>query len=94
MASEEEEGKDARVCPIPRDVLLEMVREEARVRKSDEFQVKVAAEEAKGKADGTGTITQAQVPAQQVFVVVAVQGGRNTTQPILVSLGAHHQWRH
>ncbi len=90
MASEEE-GKGARVCPIPRDALLEMVREEARVRKSDELQVTVAAEEAKGKTDGTDTITQAQVHLQQRAAgefVVPARHPRQVPQTPCMAAGA------
>ncbi len=48
-------------CPIPKEKLLEMVREEARIRVSEEFQKKVAKEEAEAKTDGTSSITQMQV---------------------------------
>lgn len=52
---------DSTKCPIPRDVLLEMVKEENRLRTSDEFQRKVAKEEEKGESDGTNSIVKLQV---------------------------------
>jgi len=54
-------SSDDRECPIPKDELLDMVREEAKRRNSDEFQAKVAKEEATGDTDGTVSIVQLQV---------------------------------
>ena len=48
-------------CPIPKDVLLEMVREEAKLRTSKEFQEKVAKEEKEANTDGTKSIVALQV---------------------------------
>ncbi len=59
---EEEEEEAAEVkCPIPKDVLLEMVREEAKRRRSQEFQTKVGEEEREGTTDGTKSIVAMQV---------------------------------
>ncbi len=48
-------------CPIPKDALLEMAREERRIRLSDKFQQELALEHADKEADGTQTIVRMQV---------------------------------
>ena len=48
-------------CPIPQSVLLEMVKEENRLRTSEEFQRKVAEEERNNESDGTNSIVELQV---------------------------------
>ncbi len=48
-------------CPIAKEVLFQMVMEERRLRLSEEFQHRMAREEASEETDGTGTITKMQV---------------------------------
>ena len=49
------------ICPIPKDVLLEMVKEENKVRTSEEFQTKIAEEKRIAKTDGSNSIVELQV---------------------------------
>ncbi len=51
----------ANTCPIPKEVLLHMVKEEKRLRLSKEFQHRMAREEASEETDSAGTITKMQV---------------------------------
>ena len=53
-------------CPIPKDVLLEMVKEEAELRVGKEFQEKVAKEEREAITDGTNSIVALQVGTMQI----------------------------
>lgn len=51
----------SRQCTIPRELLLDMVREEARIRQSDRFQAEIAREQADNITDGTWAIVKMQV---------------------------------
>jgi hypothetical protein len=56
-----EAAKEEKKCPIPKNELLEMVKEEAATRVSKEFQKIVAKEEKQAKTNGTVAIVQMQV---------------------------------